>query len=189
MPRFRRFTEGEYCYFVTAGTRDRRPLFRDSRLCQILIKNLQFYRSQMKFHLHGYVIMPDHVHILLTPRPPATISDIMRNLKSYSSKEIRGVLGIRGPIWQRRFYDRVIRGEEQLRAALDYAHLNPVRARLVQSPTDYEFSSYRFWEEGDGVLRLDPPEAVTAGGVGHENEGRGGGGGGRRSHPPPPPAA
>ena len=170
MPRLRRFTEGEYCYFVTAGTQDRRPLFRDTRPCQILVKNLQFYRDRMKFALHGYVVMPDHIHLLVTPRQPATVSDIMRNLKSYTSREIREALGIRGPIWQRRFYDRVIRGGEQFRAALDYIHLNPVRAGLVQSATDYESSSYRFWEEGNGLLRLDPTEEVTAGAVTYEKK-------------------
>ncbi len=170
MPRFRRFTEGEYCYFVTAGTQDRRCLFRDTRLCQILVENLQFYRDRMKFGLHGYVIMPDHVHILVTPRQPATISDIIRNFKSYSSKEVQKALGMRGPIWQRRFYDRVIRGEGQFHAALDYIHQNPVRGGLVRSARDYGFSSYRFWEEGAGLLRLDPPEAVTAGAVTYEKK-------------------
>jgi putative transposase len=155
MPRFRRFTEGDYCYFVTTSIQDPLPLLRDARLCQILRKNLQFYRDRMKFGLHGYVIMPDHVHLLITPRQPATISDIMRNFKSYTSKGIREALGIRGPIWQRRFHDRVIRSEDQFRTALDYIHLNPVQAGLVQSARDYAFSSYRFWEEGDALLPLD----------------------------------
>lgn len=170
MPRLRRFTEGQYCYFVTAGTQDRRPLFRDSLLCQILIKNLEFYRNRMKFALHGYVIMPDHIHLLVTPRQPATVSDVMRNLKSYASKEIQEALAMRGPIWQRRFYDRVIRSEERFRRALDYIHLNPARAGLVRSARDYEFSSYCFWEEDDGLLPLDPPDAVTAGAVTYEKE-------------------
>src|SRR4030042_94699 len=171
MSRFRRFTESEYCYFVTAGTRDRRPLFRDTRLCQLLVENLQFYRDRMKFALHGYVIMPDHIHLLITPRQPASISDIMRNFKSYTSKEIQEALGVQGPIWQRRFYDRVIRGEDQFRAALDYITLNPGRAGLVQSARDNEFSSYRSWEEGDGLLPLDPLEAVTAGGGAQKGKG------------------
>lgn len=158
MPPLRRFTEGEYCYFVTSGVHDRRPLFRDTRLCRILVKNLGFYRDRMKFGLHAYVIMPDHIHLLVTPRRPATISDVMRNFKSYSSKEMREVLGMRGPIWQARFHDRVIRSERQFRAALDYTHLNPVRAGLAESAGDYEFSSFRYWQEGAGPLRLDPQD-------------------------------
>ena len=156
MPQFHRFTEGEYCYFVTTSVQARRPLFRDARLCQILLENLRFYRDRMKFSLHGYVIMPDHMHLLITPRQPATISDIVRNLKSYAGKEVRQALGGSGPIWQRRFYDRVIRSEKQFRATLDYIHVNPVRAGIVRSAEEYEFSSYRFWEEGDGLLSLDP---------------------------------
>src|SRR4030042_4414445 len=125
MSRFRQFTESEYCYFVTAGTRDRRPLFRDTPLCQLLVKNLQFYRDRMKFALHGYVIMPDHIHLLITPRQPASISDIMRNFKSYTSKEIQEDLGVQGPIWQGQIYERVIRGEDQFRAALVDTSLHP----------------------------------------------------------------
>lgn len=155
MPQFQRFTKGEYCYFVTTAVQDRRALFRDSRLCQTLLANLRFYRDRMKFGLHGYVIMPDHVHLLITPRQPTTISDIMRNLKSYTSKEIGAALSIQGPVWQRRFFDRVIRNEEQFRATLDYIHLNPVKAGLVRSADDYEFSSYRYWELGDGTFPLD----------------------------------
>ncbi len=170
MPRLQRFTEGEYCYFVTTATQDRRPLFRDERLCQMLVKNLRYYRDRMNFALHGYVIMPDHIHLLVTPRQPETVSDVMRNLKSYTSKEIREVLGTQGSIWQRRFYDRVIRGEEQFRTALNYIHLNPVRAALVRSARDYKFSSYRFWGEGDGLLQLDPTEEVTAGAVTYEKK-------------------
>jgi REP element-mobilizing transposase RayT len=127
----------------------------------------------MKFGLHGYVIMPDHIHLLVTPRQPGTVSDIMRNLKSYTSKEIRETLGIRGPIWQRRFYDRVIRSEEQFRAALDYTHLNPVRAGLVQSARGYGFSSYRYWEESHGLLPLD---ALDGRGWGRDLRGEGSGG-------------
>jgi len=157
LPRFRRYAEGEQCYFVTSGTHERRPLFRDPRLCLILLENLRFYHERMNFGLHGYVIMPDHIHLLITPREGSSISDIMRNLKSYAVREMRHALGIDGPVWQRRFYDRVIRNEEQFRSALDYIHLNPVKARLVQSASGYEFSSCRFWEEGLGPIALDPP--------------------------------
>ena len=157
MPRFRRYLEADQCYFITTSTYRRRPLFADPRLCRILECNLKFYRDRMKFGLHGYVIMPDHMHLLITPRQPATISDIMRNFKSYAAKEMRRFLATTGPVWQSRFHDRVIRGEAQFHLALSYIHLNPVRAALVQSATGYEFSSCRFWEEGVGPIALDPP--------------------------------
>jgi REP element-mobilizing transposase RayT len=157
MPRFRRYLEADRCYFVTTATYRRRPLFADPGLCRVLEGNLKFYRDRMKFGLHGYVIMPDHVHLMITPRQPATISDVMRNFKSYAAKEVRHVLAAPGPVWQSRFHDRVIRGEDQFHSALDYIHLNPVKARLVQSAISYEFSSCRFWEEGTGPIALDPP--------------------------------
>jgi len=155
MPRFRRYAEGEQCYFVTSGTHERRPLFRDPRLCLILLENLRFYHERMNFGLHGYVIMPNHIHLLITPREGSSISDIMRNLKSYAAREMRHALGIDGPVWQRRFYDRIVRGEAQFLAALDYMHENPVQAGVVESAGAYEFSSRRFWEDGSGPIELD----------------------------------
>ena len=84
MAAFRRYLEAGQCYFVTTAAHLRQPLFADHRLCRILEGNLKFYRDRMKFSLHGYVIMPDHVHLLVTPRQTATISDVMRNFKSYT---------------------------------------------------------------------------------------------------------
>ena len=158
MPRFRRYHEDGYPYFITTTVLDRRPLFQDARLSSILIDNPQFYRDRMKFALHGYVIMPDHVHLLLTPRHPHTISDVMRNFKSYTSREARRLLGVAGPLWQSRFYDRAVRDEAQFRSALEYIHLNPVRAGLVEADGAYEFSSSRFWGKGKGPLALDHPD-------------------------------
>ena len=157
MPGFRRYVEAAHCYFITTATYRRRPLFADPRLCRIVEGNLKFYRDRMKFLLHGYVIMPDHIHLLITPRQSGTISDIMRNFKSYAAKEMRHDLATVGPVWQRRFHDRAIRSEDQFFSALEYIHSNPVKARLVQSPACYQFSSWRFWEEGVGPIALDPP--------------------------------
>jgi len=168
MPGFRRYVETDHCYFITTATYRRRPLFADRRLCRILEGNLRFYRDRMRFGLHGYVIMPDHVHLLVTPQQTETISDIMRNFKSYTAREIREAVHVQGPIWQRRFHDRAIRSEDQFLSALEYIHLNPVKARLVQSAVAYEFSSCRFLEEGAGRLssshRVVTAAAVTYGG-------------------------
>lgn len=154
MPRFKRYILSDHSYFITTATQERRPYFRDGRLAQVIIDNLRFYRDRMGFQLHGYVIMPDHIHLLITPIS-CSISEIMRNLKSFTSKQIRETLGIKGPIWQPRFYDRVIRDEEQFLAALTYIHLNPVKDGLVSSPEDYEFSSYCAYAQLEGS-RLGP---------------------------------
>ncbi|MBI1886395.1 MAG: transposase [Chloroflexi bacterium] len=140
MPQFKRYILPDHCYFATTATKERRAFFADPRLSQMIMDNLRFYRDHMGFRLHGYVVMPDHVHLLITPGS-CSISDIMRNFKSFTGKQIREALRISGPIWQSRFYDRVIRDEAQFVAALNYIHLNPVKDGLVSLPEDYEFSS------------------------------------------------
>lgn len=91
MPQFKRYIVSNYCYFVTTTTQHRRPYFTDARLSQLIIENLRFYRDRMRFRLHGYVVMPDHIHLLVTP-VGCSISDIMRNFKSFTSKQIRETL-------------------------------------------------------------------------------------------------
>ncbi len=163
MPQFRRYHLPDHCYFVTTTTVDRRAYFADRRLAEILLDNLRFYRSRMRFRLHGYVIMPDHVHLLVTSGG-SSISDIMRNIKSFTSKQIREILGVKGAVWQSRFHDRIVRDETEFRAVLEYIHLNPVKAGLVASPEGYKFSSYSAYAGlGTAPLEVDPLEEVAAG--------------------------
>jgi len=113
----------------------------------------------MGFNLYGYVVMPNHFHALIRPDGNTTISDIMRNIKSYSAKLISEACSRKGSVWQSRFYDRLVRDERDFLAKLEYMHNNPVRAGLAENPHDYEFSSYTCYSsesEGvDGLLEVD----------------------------------
>jgi REP element-mobilizing transposase RayT len=107
--------------------------------------------------------MPDHVHLVLTPRK-AGLSDIMRNLKSFCAKQIRDATGNAGAVWQSRFHDRAIRSEMQYRQAIEYVHHNPVKAGLVRSGEDYEYSSARVYAGWTDVeLGVDAPDGSRLG--------------------------
>jgi REP element-mobilizing transposase RayT len=110
---------------VTTNTHARLPLFRDATLATVVLQNLEFYRERLDFSLNAFVVMPDHLHLLLIPRE-TWLSDIMRSLKSFSAKQIIDAVGTQGPIWQSRFHDRAIRSEDQFLAAIEYIHQNPV---------------------------------------------------------------
>jgi len=152
MPEFRRYILTNQCYFVTTRVLNGEPIFKSPELCLILIDNLKFYREKMQFKIFGYVIMPDHFHGLIKPQDSVTVSDIMRSIKSYSSKQIAEVCGRKGSLWQSRFYEHVTRSEQDLLIKLEYIHNNPVRAGLVENPHDYEFSSYRCYHSESNVL-------------------------------------
>jgi REP element-mobilizing transposase RayT len=99
--------------------------------------------------------MPDHLHLVLTPRA-AELSDVMRNLKSFCAKQIRDTTGNRGPLWQSGFHDRAARNEAQYRIAIEYVHQNPVKAGLVESAEDWEYSSAGVYAGlRDAILSVD----------------------------------
>jgi REP element-mobilizing transposase RayT len=104
-----------------------------------VIENLAFYRRRADFRLHAYVVMPDHLHLLITPQR-CGLSDCMRNVKSLVAKSVRELLGRSGPIWQARFHDRGVRTMTEFQRYVAYIHMNPVVAGLCGRPQDYRFS-------------------------------------------------
>jgi putative transposase len=100
-----------------------------------------------KFRLHGLVVMPDHVHLVLTPfrdeDGPFAVSDILQALKSTSAHRINRVLGRTGKVWQEESFDRALRQEDGIDDKVDYILGNPVGAGLVRNPLDYRW----IWRE------------------------------------------
>ena len=163
-----KFDDNSHVHFITTNTYKNYPCFQYEELSQILLEELKFYSTKLGFALIGYVIMPDHVHLLLwwdsEEKPKLGISNIMSRIKTATSKRAKRYLlyggGIEyvgrladvgqptpGPfrLWQPGFYDFNIFSEEKLLEKLDYIHNNPVSAGLVLSPDDYEWSSYRLY--------------------------------------------
>lgn len=93
--------------------------------------------------LHVAVVMPDHVHLIFTPRIDAgnqttySVMQIMHAIKGSSARAVNQALGRRGPVWQEESFDHVLRSMESLREKVDYVCQNPVRAGLAASPKLY----------------------------------------------------
>jgi REP element-mobilizing transposase RayT len=127
-----------------------------------------------EYQLHAWVVMLNHVHVLVEPLSAQTIGDIVGAWKSVSARKIlrcrtataAGRLysdatgGGRGPIeahqkrhvWQFDYYDRFIRSERHYRAAVDYIHQNPVKAGLIGKAEDWPWSSAASWARDCGRL-------------------------------------
>jgi putative transposase len=132
-------------FFITTATFNRRRIFQVDANAASLVETLQHYRREGRFKLFGFVVMPDHVHLILTPRE-ITLERAMQLIKGGFSRRI----GSKFPVWQRGFTDHRIRDRDDFDTRLAYLHDNPVRARLVQRPEDYEFSSaYRRHVQAD----------------------------------------
>jgi REP element-mobilizing transposase RayT len=96
-----------------------------------------------RYRLLAWVIMPNHVHALIVTRPGFTLSTIVGNWKIHSARMANISLGRMGPVWYRDYYDRYIRDEKHLAAAVSYIHQNPLKAGLVSNSRDWPYSSAR----------------------------------------------
>lgn len=123
-------------YFVTTATAQRRRLFQRHATAELFVETLQHYRREGHYKLHAFVVMPDHIHLLLTPQE-ITLERAMMLIKGGFSRRLTASF----PVWQRGFTDHRIRDRDDLLTHRDYIHHNPVRARLCQRPEDFPFSS------------------------------------------------
>ncbi len=123
-------------YFITSATFNRRRLFQVEANANLFLETLQHYRHEGNYKLHAFVVMPDHIHLLLTPQQ-VTLERTIGLIKGGFSRR----LGSKLPVWQRGFTDHRIRNREELELRRDYIHRNPVRARIVDRPELHAYSS------------------------------------------------
>jgi putative DNA methylase len=94
-----------------------------------------------RYRLLAWVVMPNHVHVLVETLPSHSLSTIVHSWKSYTARAIGKRLGHRGQLWQPDYFDRYIRDEKHFQAVVRYIHNNPVKAGLVDSAEAWKFSS------------------------------------------------
>ncbi len=159
-------------YYITSNVYGCLPIFIRPSFVIPLIDSLNFYRYQHHCKLIGYVIMPDHIHLLIWPQSTANLTDFMRDFKRFTSGRITRQASLENKtewvkafeqagqdttraefkVWLDSFWDEVVLSDEFLRQKLNYIHLNPVRAGLVDEPQKYPYSSYRNYEFDDSTL-------------------------------------
>ncbi len=115
-------------------------LLRDPRLAKVVADALHTFDGT-RYRLHEWVIMPNHVHVLITPLHENSLSAIVHSWKSFTAKQINGIRGTAGRVWQEDYFDRMIRDERHWHAAVAYIRDNPVKAGLSATAADYPFSS------------------------------------------------
>jgi putative transposase len=143
-------------YFVSFITFQRRRFFVVESYARLFLKTLYGYRRQGRFQLHAFVLMPDHVHLLLTPAVDITLERAMQLIKGGYS-HAAGVEISRREIWQKGFTDHRIRDAQDFAGHLLYIHQNPVMAKLAASAAEYRYSS------AFPGFKLDPwPSAAEA---------------------------
>ena len=128
-------------FFLTINSWSGRSFFQVHRLCDLFLSTLQNYREHGRFHLHEFVLMPNHVHLLLSPGEDITLERAVQLIKGGFSFRAAREGEFRGEVWQRGYVDHRVRDPRDYLFHREYIHQNPVRARLVVSPAEYKFSS------------------------------------------------
>ena len=148
MSNIRRYYAPGAIVFITQVVHQRIPVFSQPHFVDLLRWNLHETKRHHPFSMLAYCLLPDHFHLMLRPTGASNFSAIMHSLKPNFTKDYKSELGIVGRMkfWQKRFWDHVIRDEEDFQRHLDYVHYNPVKHGLVEHPEDWPYSSYRVWK-------------------------------------------
>jgi putative transposase len=94
-----------------------------------------------RYNIDAYIIMPDHVHLLIQPLQEWSLSKILQGIKGFTARKINVVLNRKGPFWQDESMDHLIRNHEDWLDKFNYIHENPVKASIVERPEEYPYSS------------------------------------------------
>lgn len=117
-------------------------VLRDPRVAKI-VEDARLHFDGKRYRLLAWVIMPNHVHVLVETLAGHRLGDFVHSWKSFTAKEANRVLDRTGPLWQEEYFDRYIRDADHLRDARRYIEQNPVAARLVARAEDWAFGSAR----------------------------------------------
>ncbi|HUU09691.1 MAG TPA: hypothetical protein VM431_04040 [Phycisphaerae bacterium] len=173
--RRKRYDVPGHAHYLTFSCWRNQPLLARERPRAWLLESLDAARGVHRFDLWAWVIMPEHVHLLLLPADGVGVGAILRSVKQPVAKAAVSWVRQHRPQWLPRMldlqpsgrrayrfwqpgggYDRNLWTPQELREKIDYIHANPVRRGLVEHPRDWPWSSYRAWQEGtEEPLRID----------------------------------
>ena len=147
-----RFRESGQSHFVTFCCYHRRSLLITDASRRIFEAALERVRHSYRLSVYGYVIMPEHVHLLLSEPQQDTLADALKSLKQGVARRLIDA----DHFWQKRYYDFNIRSYPQFVEKLRYIHRNPVKAGLCERPEDWQWSSFRHYATGvEGRVEIE----------------------------------
>jgi putative transposase len=149
----KRFHESGQTHFVTFGCYHRRRSFSAPESARIFESALERVRRAFELNVYGYVVMPEHIHLLVSEPRHATLADAIKSLKQGVSRRL---IVESAHFWQKRYYDFNVRDSEQFTEKLRYIHRNPVSRCLCERPEDWEWSSFLHYVTGrDGRVAIE----------------------------------
>src|SRR5438128_8644806 len=156
MPRgLKRVQQARCLHFITFSCYHRGPLLATPEARGAFEQTLERVRQWYGLYVAGYVVMPEHVHLLISEPERASLAVAIQMLKQIVSYQLHK-LAAGGPFWQARYYDFNVWSERKRVEKLRYVHRNPVKRRLVESPEQWAWSSFRHYISGiEGVVEIE----------------------------------
>jgi len=137
-----RFSAPNNAYFITKCIYDRKQALLSKPACaEILIQAFLYGREQGWYRMLGFVIMPDHYHLIIALGQTKSLKQVMSSINKFAARRINIALKRSGRFWEEGFYDHQIRDRRDFDSILEYVHNNPVTAGLVQTPQDWPYST------------------------------------------------
>ena len=149
----KRFQESRQLHFITFSCYRRQPRLKTPRACRVFLRQLEIARRRFGMCVYGYVLMPEHVHLLVNEPESGSLSTVIQSLK----QTVARLSGFEGRhFWQRRYYDFNVWSERKRIEKLRYMHRNPVSRGLVERPEDWPWSSFRHYLYGhEGIVEVE----------------------------------
>ena len=130
-------------------------LLTEAPVCSAVLRALENARGRYRLRVYGFVLMPEHIHLLVSEPERATLARALQSLKSASARMARRVepklANTTAHFWQARYYDRYLRDFAEFSEKLCYIHRNPVRRGLCEAQEDWRWSSFRHYHSGTDV--------------------------------------
>src|SRR5579863_4196809 len=148
----KRFHESGQSHFLTFSCYRRKPNFSSPRVYDLFLECLERTRVRFEMQVYGYVVMPEHVHLLVSEPHKETLADAMHFLKLSFTKSLH----YKASFWQKRYYDRNVRDAHEFDEKLGYIHHNPVKRGLAKQTADWKWSSFRHYAFREaGVVEIE----------------------------------
>lgn len=146
MPRYRRYFTKAQTIFLTMVTAAREPWLLDEKCKQVVLQALRETRKHHPFNHHAHVLLHDHLHLLISPHDDVAIPRLVGSFKQCALASLPHLSESPRRMWQRRYYDHIIRDPEDFQRHLDYVHFNPVKHGLVTHASAWQWSSFSTWQ-------------------------------------------
>jgi putative transposase len=145
---FKRYYQKGQIVFITQVVENRKPVLNQPELISLLFNSWHRIKDRRPFSMLAYIILPDHFHFLIQPSGESNFSQIMHSIKLSFTNKYKRQINAKTPFsfWQKRFWDHVIRNENDLENHIHYIHFNPVKHGYVTDPNQWKYSSFHEWQ-------------------------------------------